>query len=139
MTHTQRHIAIGVTWLIGFPLALLTLAPASILPLSEFQFKLLSYAWGGGLVATFGSWSIKDAPTQGRPIYVAMGFTAAWLAVFAAAVIPYLFVTRGLKNGAIASLWFLAICTACYVVLFDVLPLFGGIQELAGRAVGAKQ
>jgi hypothetical protein len=84
--------------------------------MSSLHAKLLSVAWGIGLVAIFGSWSLVDATAHGKSRNVALAFTAAWFIVFFFAVFPYLFVTRGAKTGALASLRFLSLCLGCGVV-----------------------
>lgn len=60
--------------------------------------------WAAVLIGTFASWALRDAPAHGKPRSIALVFTAAWLLVYFLAVFPYLFATRGIKGGAVASL-----------------------------------
>jgi len=129
MTNTKRHVLFGVTWFFGFPILVVVAVLTGAVPFSQLHSTLLSLTWGLGVVATFASWSFRDAPSQGKSVYVAAAFTAAWFLLFAVAVFPYLFVTRGLKQGVLASLRFLALCLGCFVGWLAVLPLLGSMQE----------
>ena len=136
MTNTKRHILFAVTWFFGFPILVLVATLTGAIPFSQFHSTLLSIAWGLGLIATFASWSFRDAPSQGKSVYIAAAFTAAWFLLFALAVFPYLFATRGPKQGALASLRFLALCLGCLLGWVAIFPLLGGIQEGITRLFG---
>jgi membrane protein YdbS with pleckstrin-like domain len=137
MTNTARHVLFAVAWFFGFPLVVLAGTMVGAIPFSQFHSVLLSVAWGLGLVATFASWSFRDAPSQGKSVYLAAAFTAAWFLVLALAVFPYLFATRGARHGAIASMRFLALCIGCLIGWVAIIPLLGGVQESISRLLSA--
>jgi hypothetical protein len=113
MTHTQRHLAFAAAWLFGLPLLVLPLFVLGAFPPGELHSVIWSVVWGLGLVGAFASWAIRDASAHGKSVYWAVLFTAAWFVVFCLAAIPYLFVTRGLREGALASLRYAAFVLAC--------------------------
>lgn len=137
MTNTKRHVLLGVTWFYGFPAVAAMALVSGLVPFSQFHGSLLSVAWGLGLVATFASWSLRDAQDHGRSTLLAAAFTAAWFLIFALAAFPYLLVTRGLKEGTLASLRFLVLCLGCLLGWMAIFPLLGGIQEGLTRMLGA--
>jgi hypothetical protein len=116
MNHTLRHVLFGVAWLFGLPLIAVPLFLSGALPSSPLHSAFISAAWGLGLVAVFGSWALRDAPEHGKSKSVALGFTASWFLLFVVAVVPYLFVTRGARDGALASLKFVSLCLVCGIV-----------------------
>ena len=116
MSRTGRHVLVAVAWLFGFPLVFVPLFLSGALPNAPLQSKVVSIVWGIGLVAVFASWSLQDAPAHGKSRNVAFAFTAAWFLVFFLAVLPYLFVTRGAKEGVVAALKFVSLCLACGIV-----------------------
>jgi hypothetical protein len=116
MNHTTRHILFAVAWLFGLPLIAVPLFVSGALPISPLHSVLVSAAWGVGLVAVFASWALRDAPAHGKSKNVALAFAASWFVLFFFAVLPYLFVTRGAKAGALASLKFVSLCVACGIV-----------------------
>lgn len=124
MSNTSRHIAAAFAWLFVLPLLLVALSFSGSLPTSEFHSAVLSLIWGVGLVSIFASWSLRDAPAHGKSLYVALGFTAAWFLVFVLAVFPYLFATRGIKRGLVASLKFLSLCLAFGIAWLGVPAIF---------------
>lgn len=136
MSHTQRHVALGVAWFFGYPLLVIALILLGAIPFSEFHGVVLSATWGIGLASVFGVWSFADAPQYGKPILVAAVFTVAWFVVFVLAVFPYLFVTRGAKLGLLASLRFIGLVVACLVGWVGLLPLVGGVQYLIELLAG---
>lgn len=136
MSHTHRHVVLGVAWFFGYPLVVIALILLGAVPLSEFHGLLLSVVWGLGLVSVFGLWSFLDAPRHGKSVLVAAVFTAAWFLVFVLAVFPYLFVTRGARLGLLASLRFLGLLLVCSVGWVGLLLLVGGIQQLVERLAG---
>jgi hypothetical protein len=124
MANTQRHLLIATGWLFGVPLLGVVLALSfGALPGQPLYFSF-SALWGLGFLAIFWSWASKDAPDHGRPRAVAVWFTAAWLILFFFAVIPYLFVTRGAKNGLLSSVKFLCLLLVCAIVWLALPTLF---------------
>ncbi|MFP5382389.1 MAG: hypothetical protein ACLGG4_09000, partial [Gammaproteobacteria bacterium] len=75
-------------------------------------------------VFVFASWAWHDAPSQGVPRYIAVLFTVAWFFIFVLAVFPYLYITRGLKAGTLASLKFFSLCVACGIVWLALAAIF---------------
>ncbi|MEF7615511.1 hypothetical protein V4F39_16465 [Aquincola sp. MAHUQ-54] len=124
MSNTTRHIAAALGWLIALPLVAVALFALGALPGSELHSTVVSVVWGSGLVAVFSSWALRDAPSHGKSRNVALGFTAAWFLVFFFAVFPYLFVTRGVRSGLVASLRFLSLCLGFAILWFGVPAVF---------------
>jgi hypothetical protein len=114
MNHTQRHLLFAAVWLYGFPLLLFLLSILGAFPWKEPQATIWSAGWGLGLVLVFASWSLRDVLKLGKPIYLPAVFTAAWFVLFFFAPIPYLFATRGLRSGAVSSLYYLGFVCACF-------------------------
>ncbi len=113
MDFTRKYLLAALAWLIGWPLVFVPLFVKGVLPPSQLYTAGASVIWGLGLVACFGAWAWRDAPAHGKPRNLAVLFTAAWLLVFLLAVFPYLFVTRGPRQGWRASLYFTGYCLAC--------------------------
>lgn len=127
MNNTSRHIVAAIGWLGGIPLLVLPLFASGAFPLSTLHTTAASIVWGVGLVAIFGSWALRDAPTHGKSRNVALAFTAAWFLVLFLAVFPYLFVTRGAKAGLVAALKFLCLCLGFAILWMTVPALFGRV------------
>jgi hypothetical protein len=68
---------------------------------------VISAVWALGFITLFASWALKDAAEHGKTKTIALTFTIAWFLLPVLAVFPYLFATRGLRHGLIASLKFL--------------------------------
>ena len=128
MSNTSRHIAAALAWLFGLPLLAVVLFSSGALPAgSQFHSTVVSLVWGVGLVAIFASWALRDAPAHGRSRSAALAFTAAWFVVFVFAVFPYLFFTRGLKNGIVAALTFASLCLAFAVAWLGFGVMLGKV------------
>jgi hypothetical protein len=125
MSNTYRHIAVAFAWLVALPALAVALFASGTLPISQFHSAVVSVTWGVGLVGVFGSWALRDAPAHGKSRNVALGFTVAWFLVFFLAVFPYLFVTRGGKDGFVASLKFVSLCLAFAIIWLGVPAIFG--------------
>ena len=110
----------ALAWLVVCPLVFVALFVRGVAATTGMNLSIASVIWGLGLVACFGSWAWRDAPAHGKTRSLAMAFTAAWLLVFLLAAFPYLFVTRGAREGAAASLKFIAYCVACAAVFMAV-------------------
>lgn len=124
MSNTARHVAAAAGWMFGLPLLAVVLFASGVLPRSSFHSTVVSIVWGLRLVTIFASWALRDAPAHGRSQVVALAFTAAWFLVFVLAVIPYLFVTRGARDGLIATLKFICLCLGFSIVWLAVPALF---------------
>lgn len=136
MTRTTRHALLAAGWFMGYPTLGLAVVLSGAVPHGSLQGTLLSLPWGLGLVAIFASWAFRDAPEHGKSLALAVGFTAAWFLLFVLAVIPYLFATRGLKRGLLASGRFLVFCLACLLgwmaVNWLLARLLDGLPSLFG-------
>ncbi len=76
---------------------------------------------GAGLLAIFGSWVWRDVAEQGKSRYVALTFTMGWLLFPFVVVFPYLFLTRGIKQGFVSSLQWLSLMIAG-LIFFSAIP-----------------
>lgn len=114
MNHTQRHLLFAAAWLYGLPLIFVPLFMLDAFPRGELHQTIWSVIWGLGLVVVFASWALRDVAVQGKSVYLAVAFTAAWFIVFFLAAIPYFFATRGLRRGAISTLRYLGFVGACF-------------------------
>ncbi|MBC7376344.1 MAG: hypothetical protein H7346_02785 [Burkholderiaceae bacterium] len=120
MSPIHKHMLAALAWLVVCPLVFVALFVRGVAAPTGMNLSIASVIWGLGLVACFGSWAWRDAPAYGKTRSLAMAFTAAWLLVFLLAAFPYLFVTRGAREGAAASLKFIAYCVACAAVFMAV-------------------
>jgi hypothetical protein len=127
MGHTPRHVVAGLAWFVLIPAALVPLVLSGALPATRLHSSLASVVWGVGPVAIFASWALRDAPAHGKSRNAAWGFTAAWFVVFVLAVFPYLFFTRGLRGGLLASVKFACLCLAVVIAWVAVPRLFGAV------------
>lgn len=127
MNNTSRHVLAALGWLVSVPLILIPLFIAGWLQVSGARSLVVSVIWGAGLVPIFASWALRDAPAYGKSRNVALGFSAAWLVLFVFAVIPYLFVTRGLKGGLLTAIKFTCLCLAIAVVWVGAPRFLSGL------------
>ncbi|WP_421956150.1 hypothetical protein [Polaromonas sp.] len=128
MTNTARHLAWGIGWLFGLPLLAFTSVAVGLLPAgSQSVSAAVSILWTSGLIFVFGSWALKDAPAHGKSRYIALTYTVAWLLILVFAVFPYLFATRGAKDGLLASLKFLALLLALAIFCMGSFRLLGAL------------
>jgi hypothetical protein len=125
MGNTPRHVVVDLAWFAVVPAVLVPLVLSGAFPATRLHSSVASVAWGLGLVAIFASWALRDAPAHGKSRNVAWGFVAAWFVVFVLAVFPYLFFTRGLRGGLLASLKFACLCLAVVIAWVVVPRLFG--------------
>jgi hypothetical protein len=125
MGHTPRHVVAGLAWFVLVPAVLVPLVLSGALPATLLHSSVASVVWGVGLVVIFASWALRDAPAHGKSRNAAWGFAAAWFVVFVLAVFPYLFFTRGLRGGLLASLKFACLCLVVVIVWVAVPRLFG--------------
>jgi hypothetical protein len=124
LNRTQRYLLLAGAWLVGVPLLAVPLMLFGAFPQSTLHSTLVSAFWGLGLIAIFGAWAWQDAPAHGKPQWLALLCTAAWFLVLFFAVFPYLFATRGAKQGATASLQFACLLLAFGVIWIAVPRLF---------------
>lgn len=122
MTYTHRHLIAGVSWFCGLPAVGFGLLASGLLPFEHVGIAILSLLWGAGLLAVFGSWMWRDSAEQGKSRYVALTFTMGWILFPCLVVFPYLFLTRGIKQGLVSSLqWFSLMIAA--LIFFSAIPL----------------
>ena len=124
MNRTHRYLLAAAAWLWGIPLLGIALMLLGAFPQSSLHGTLVSALWGLGLIAMFGTWAWQDAPAHDKSQWLALGCTAAWFLVFFFAVFPYFFLTRGAKQGAIASLQFVCLLLAFGLSWIAVPRLF---------------
>jgi nicotinamide riboside transporter PnuC len=124
LSRTHRYVLLAGAWLLVVPLLAVPLMLFGAFPQSTLHSTLVSAVWGLGLIAIFGAWTWQDAPAHGKSHWLAVACTAAWFLLFVLAVFPYLFATRGAKQGAIASLQFVCLLLAFGVIWIAVPRLF---------------
>ncbi len=120
MNTTYKHLLVAIAWLSGWPLVFTPLFVKGVLPAAPVYTIGVTLIWGLGLIACFTSWAWRDAPAHGKPQAAALWFTAGWLLVFVLAMFPYLFYTRGVKDGIYASAQFFAACVVGLTVFTGV-------------------
>ena len=126
MSRTNLHVIAGVGWFLGLPIAFIFCSSYGIsLSGLDAIAEAMGVFWGGGLVAVFCSWALKDSTEHGKSQYMALIFTLAWFVLLFFSVFPYLFVTRGAKEGLLASLKYLCLLIATAIAFIAVLPLLG--------------
>lgn len=126
MTHTHRHIIAGVAWFFGLPVVGFILLISGLVPIeSSFAGGLISLIWGAGLLGVFTSWVLRDASEHGKSRYFAMSFAMAWILLPYLVVFPYLFLTRGLKEGISTSLQWFCLLMAVLIVVVGAIPWLG--------------
>jgi hypothetical protein len=120
MKLAHRYLLFGAGWFFSVPLLAVAVFAYSAFGGNVVLSTLVSVVWTLGLVGIFWAWASKDVVALGKSKNVARWFTAAWLVLLVLAVFPYLFVTRGLKNGLLASLQFACYLLACGIVFLGV-------------------
>jgi hypothetical protein len=116
MKLAHRYLLFGAGWFFSVPLLAFAVFSVAASDGNVAVSTLVSVVWTLGLVCIFWAWASKDVIALGKSKNVARWFTAAWLVLLVLAVFPYLFVTRGLKNGLLASLQFACYLLACGIV-----------------------
>ena len=127
MKLAHRYLLFGAGWFFSVPLLAVAVFAYSAFGGNVVLSTLVSVVWTLGLVGIFWAWASKDVVALGKSKNVARWFTAAWLVLLVLAVFPYLFVTRGLKNGLLASLQFACYLLACGIVFLGVPRLIFSI------------
>lgn len=127
MKLAHRYLLFGAGWFLAVPLLAFALFAYSAFGGNPVLSWLVSAVWTLGLVGIFWAWASKDAVALGKSENVARWFTAAWLVLLVLAVFPYLFVTRGLKKGLLASLQFACYLFACGIVFMGAPRLISSI------------
>ena len=118
MTFTRKYMIAALAWMVGWPLIFTPLFIKGIVPPSHLYTVGATIIWALGFIACFAGWGWRDAPLHGKRRVAVALFTVAWCVVFALAMFPYLFYTRGLRAGAIDSLRFIAFCVVCTGAFF---------------------
>ena len=108
MSNTSRQLVYTLVWLTAFTLVVLVLSPRGLAAFYGMGLyaKLASILWFLGFAGIFFSWARIDAPAHGRSRRSAAVFAVLWPLLFLFAHIGYLFFTRGLRGGTLASLKF---------------------------------
>lgn len=118
MTFTRKYMLAALAWMVGWPLIFTPLFIHGVVPPSHFYTVGATLIWAFGFMACFAGWSWRDAPQHGKSRVAVALFTAGWCVVFALAMFPYLFFTRGLRAGAADSLRFIGFCVVCTGAFF---------------------
>lgn len=118
MNFTQKHMLAVLAWMAGWPLVFTPLFIKGVVPMTQAWAVGATVIWALGFIGCFVSWARRDAPEHGKSLLAVALFTIGWFVVFALAMFPYLFFTRGQKPGALASLRFIGFCVVCVGALF---------------------
>jgi hypothetical protein len=78
-----------------------------------------------GFAGIFFSWARLDALAHGKPKATALLFALLWPFLNLVVHIAYLFYTRGLRAGLLASLKFICFCLAAVIALVALGKLWG--------------
>lgn len=128
MNNTILHLAYGIGWLFGVPVTAIIAFSVGLIPEgSPASSAVVSVLWALGLLALFASWAIRDAPVHGKSRYVAATFTVLWLVIPVVVIFPYLFTTRGAKEGLLASLKLASLLLALAVIWMGAFRLTGAM------------
>lgn len=126
MSNTHRHLIAGIFWFLGLPLAGIALIETGLIAVEmSVASSFATWLWGAGLLGVFASWSWRDVHKHGKPRYLAVGCSAAWILLPFLVVFPYLFITRGVKQGLVTSLQYLCFLLAGLVLFMSLVPLLG--------------
>jgi hypothetical protein len=124
MNRSHRFLLIGAAWLASVPLLAFVAVEVGNFQGNAAASAVISLVWTLGFIAIFWLWASKDAVARGKSKSVAGWFTVAWLLLPVLAVFPYLFATRGLKSGLLASLQFACYLIACGIVFVGAPKAF---------------
>lgn len=126
MNRTNRHVIAGVVWFLSLPAAIMfILSSESGWVALQAMGGSIGTLWGGGVMLVFCSWALRDAPEHGKARNIAWAFTLAWILLVFFAVFPYLFVTRGAKQGLLASIKYLCLLLAVAIAFVGIIPWLG--------------
>ena len=127
MSRTARHLIYALLWLAAFTLVVVLFAHGANPDLGRMSFyaQLGSIFWVMGFAGIFYSWARVDAPSHSKSVKSAAVFAGLWLFFNFVAHVAYLFFTRGLRNGTLATLKFICFLLAAGIAWF-----------LFGRALG---
>lgn len=128
MTRTSRQLLLSLSWLLGF--GILVILVSSSMDLSDpgrnaFYGQLGSIVWVLGFVAIFFSWARVDAIQHGKSKASVVVFTLLWPLLIGFVHLGYLFYTRGLRNGLLASLKFVCFCLSAGLAMLVLAKLWG--------------
>ena len=131
MTHTSRHLLLAFAWLLGFVVLVILLSSSfdlSDIGKNQYRGQLGSIIWVLGFAGIFFSWARLDASAHGKSKGTAVLFAVFWPFFLVVAHIAYLFYTRGLRNGLLASLKFVCFCLAAVISMVAMGKLWGLIS-----------
>lgn len=106
MSRTALHLLFAVLWLGGFGFAAVLLMQAANADAGHMRLyaQLGSIVWVLGFSLIFYSWVRRDAPAHGKSVKAAAVFVVLWPLLNVIAHVAYLFFTRGIRNGSLATL-----------------------------------
>lgn len=125
MSRTARHLIYALLWLATFTFVVVLLMHGANPEIGRTGF----YAQVGsvfsvmGFACIFFSWARVDAPSHEKSVKSAAVFAVFWLCFNLLAHVAYLFFTRGLRNGMLATLKFICFLLAAGIAWF----LFGRV------------
>ena len=119
MTFTTKKLLASALWFVGFPVLVILIRP----PGNNSESLFFSIIWNVGLCYFFMSWALRDARDLGVHQFAVYWLSAAWLLFSILCVFPYLFISRGLSYGFLASAKFLSFCIICIIFLKNVFLL----------------
>ena len=110
MSRTSRHLLFALFWLGIFSLVAVAFIGSANLDFGHMSFyaQVGSLVWVIGFAGIFYSWAREDAPAHGKSAKSAVVFTALWFFFIFFAHVAYLFFTRGLRSGVLATLRFIS-------------------------------
>ena len=124
MTYTAKKLLESSLWFVGFPVLVILIRP----PANNSETLFLSVIWNVGLCYFFMSWALRDARELGVHQFAVYWLSAAWLLFSILCVFPYLFISRGLSYGFLASAKFLSFCVICLISMAFAIELLNLIE-----------
>ena len=85
--------------------------------------------WVLGFAGIFFSWARLDVSAHGKSKGTAAFFAGLWPFLLVVAHIAYLFYTRGLRNGLLASLKFVCFCLAAVISMIALGKLWSFLSS----------
>lgn len=127
MNRANRHLLYSLLWLFGF-IIIVTISSSwdlSDTGKNKFLSQVGSLVWVLGFAAIFLSWAWLDVIEHGKSKGAAAVFAVLWPFLIFIAHIAYLFYTRGLRKGFVATLKFVSFLLASAISVLVVGKLVG--------------